>query len=416
MFPVAAHAAVVVSGDVNPANTATWDDTSTWVYIGDTGNGSISADTGAVLNPYVTYLGNAASGVGEVTVSGAGTLWETTSSLAVGVNGHGTLNIENGATFSNTIGALGVAPGASGTVKVDGTGSVWTSTSTVHIGSAGDGIVHLKNGGAMVTTGQSFMGYNSGSKGDMMIDGSGSLWTSSGNIYVGRYANATVSLTNGGSISQPLGGFYAGYFAGTDGSISIDGTNSSWTLNNTLNLALSGSGSLDLTNGGHVSNLNAELGYNAGAVADVLVTGANTTWESSGNLRVGRLGSAVVEISDGALVKVGGSLEIDGDLNGDSFINMSTGGRLALLGEADESIAAFLGLSTGSDAIRYWESDWTDISFATVGVDYSLAYFDAGELAGFTVLTVAEIPEPSVFAFVIGVMGFFVVFERNSRR
>jgi hypothetical protein len=74
---------------------------------------------------------------------------------------------------------------------------------------------------------------------------------------------------------------------------------------------------------------------------------------------------------------------------------MSTGGALALFGDADDSLAAFLGLINGTDAIRYWDESiagWADITGATYGDDYRLSYLDEGELAGYTILTVGFIP------------------------
>ena len=52
----------------------------------------------------------------------------------------------------------------------------------------------------------------------------------------------------------------------------------------------------------------------------------------------------------------------------------------------------------GTDAIRYWDdsvSDWADITGATYGEDYTLSYLTAGDLAGYTVLTV---PEPATLS------------------
>ena len=71
---------------------------------------------------------------------------------------------------------------------------------------------------------------------------------------------------------------------------------------------------------------------------------------------------------------------------------------LALRGEADDSLEDFLGLVSGTDAIRYWDaslSNWADLTNATLGDDYSLEYFTEGKLMGYTLLTVGTVPEPS---------------------
>ncbi|MGB2999040.1 MAG: PEP-CTERM sorting domain-containing protein, partial [Phycisphaerae bacterium] len=93
-----------------------------------------------------------------------------------------------------------------------------------------------------------------------------------------------------------------------------------------------------------------------------------------------------------------GTLTIDEDCDGDGFINMSTGGMLALFGDAADSLGDFLGLIEGTDAIRYWDddiSDWDDITNATMGEDYQISYLSAGDLSGYTMLTV---PEPATLS------------------
>ncbi len=94
-------------------------------------------------------------------------------------------------------------------------------------------------------------------------------------------------------------------------------------------------------------------------------------------------------------MSVAGALTIDYNGGDDSFVNMATGGKLALFGDADGSLAQFMVLIEGAGAIRYWDSsiaDWADITGATLGIDYTLEYLTDGDLAGYTMLTV---PEPA---------------------
>jgi hypothetical protein len=70
---------------------------------------------------------------------------------------------------------------------------------------------------------------------------------------------------------------------------------------------------------------------------------------------------------------------------------MSNSGKLAIYGNAASSITAFLALVDGSDNITYWNgSDWSNITSATAGTDYTLAA-GTGDLAGYTVLTVTAV-------------------------
>ena len=95
-----------------------------------------------------------------------------------------------------------------------------------------------------------------------------------------------------------------------------------------------------------------------------------------------------------------GTLTIDLNGVGNSFVNMATGGKLALWGNADSSLAQFLGLVAGTDAIRYWSASlarWTPLTAAGLGSQYTLQYQTAGELTGYTLLTVLASGPPGDF-------------------
>ena len=155
---------------------------------------------------------------------------------------------------------------------------------------------------------------------------------------------------------------------------------------------------MDITDGSSVGDYRVRIGSQGGSTGEVTVDGGTWTWENAG-LTVGQYGSGTLDIINGGMVSVAGFLCIDEDLDGNSFTNMATGGRLALLGEADDSLGSFLDLIDGTDAIRYWDTDlalWADITTATYGDDYTMDYLTEGDLAGYTMLTVTTpIPEPA---------------------
>lgn len=227
-----------------------------------------------------------------------------------------------------------------------------------------------------------------------------SAWDLSTAGYIGKTGNGTMGITGGDAVSNGYG--YIGFNSGSTGEVTVDGANSTWTDNGELIIGYSGNGTLNITGGSAVSNNSwGYIGFNSGSTGKVTVDGVNSTWANNSSLRVGDHGSGTLEISNGGLVSVAGLLTIDYHGNGDDFINMSTGGMLALHGDGDDSIVDFLGLAQGTGAIRYWDSSiarWADITGATYGLDYTLEYLTVGELAGYTMLTVGTVPEPGMMA------------------
>ena len=72
-----------------------------------------------------------------------------------------------------------------------------------------------------------YLGYHAGSTGTATVDGTGSTWTNSGYLYIGNSGNGTLNITNGGKVSNSYG--YLGYNSGSTGTATVDGTGSTWT-------------------------------------------------------------------------------------------------------------------------------------------------------------------------------------------
>ena len=290
----------------------------------------------------------------------------------------GRLDITDGSKVHSRFGHVGELFEVSGTVAVDGDGSTWTNAAELVIGVEGIGVLHITNGGA-VNSAAGCLGLDADSDGPglgrrstgmAMVDGAGSTWTNAAELFIGR----------------------------------------------------AGDGALHITNGGAVSNHYGLVGYNSSGSGTVTVDGPGSTWTNSRELYVGDKGAGTLTITNGGLVTVSNRLVIDRDLNGDGWINMSTGGMLALGGQADASLDAFLDLIGGTDAVNYWDAglnDWADITLGTRGPDYSLTYWDTGDLAGFTVLKVggetpSTVPAPS--ALLLASTGLILVRRWRYRR
>jgi len=243
------------------------------------------------------------------------------------------------------------------------------------------------------------------------VSGVGSNWTNFKQLHVGYFGNGTLEITNGGAVSNTDA--YIGWYSRSASAATVSGAGSTWTNFGTLYIGYEGDCPLDITNGGAVSNTDGYIGYDSRSTSVVTVDGVGSTWANSGDLYVGYEGEGTLNIAAGGLVSVGGGLTIDYDGGGDSFITMATRGMLALSGDADDLLGDFLGLIDGTDDIRYWDdsvSDWADITGGTRGVDYTLEYLTEGDLAGYTLLTV---PEPATLS--ILALGGLALLRRRNR-
>lgn len=96
--------------------------------------------------------------------------------LAVGHDTIGELRIDNGSEFSNARGFIGKNSGANGIVTVDGIGSAWTNTEELYVGYEGNGILNITDGGYVFTKGSGALGSAAGSHGAVTVSGPGSTW------------------------------------------------------------------------------------------------------------------------------------------------------------------------------------------------------------------------------------------------
>ncbi|MCD4824621.1 MAG: PEP-CTERM sorting domain-containing protein [Phycisphaerae bacterium] len=316
---------------------------STWstshLTIGNSGSGTLNITDGGEVTSMSSYVGCYSSSTGEVTVDGPGSTWTASADLYFGYSGSGTMNISNGGSVSsgNTYSMgnyIGHNSGSTGEVTVDGPGSTWTVSSDLYIGNSGSGTLNIFNGGSVVSNdnmpsapSSSYIGYNSGSTGTVTVEGEGSSWEID-NLYVGHSSSGAMNIINGGSVvsgSTPVPDphAYIGYNSGSTGTVMVDGPGSTWTLPGGLIVGHSGSGTLNVTNSGSVGNSSMfsednYIGYNSGSTGTVTVNGSGSTWTVPRNLTVGYFGSGTLNISNG------GSVEITGDMMG-SYIGYNSG-------------------------------------------------------------------------------------------
>jgi T5SS/PEP-CTERM-associated repeat protein len=370
------HAAIVPTGSVIPADPKTWT-SSTYGFVGNTGYGDVTVDFGSDLNSYQGYIGYNTDSTGVVTVDGTGSTWTNNSDLFVGQNGDGTLNITNGGAVSNSNGRIGHYSSSAGVVTVDGTDSTWTNSWYLYVGQDGDGTLNITNGGAVSNNRHGYIGLSNDSTGVVTVDGNDSTWNSP-YLHVGYNGDGTLNITNGGTVNNIGGGYisYIGHYSSSTGVATVDGGSSTWiNSGGDLYVGNEGSGTLSITDGGTVSNQYGKIGYSPDSTGVVTVDGGSSTWTNNSHLFVGNEGSGTLSITGGGTVSnqdygsIGyyldstGVVTVDGTDStwtnnsslfvghvGDGTLNITNGGSVTAL-EASINSQSLLAIDVGNGSL-----------------------------------------------------------------
>lgn len=316
---------------------------STWtnsgdVSVGDHGTGALTISNGALaITAGNSIVGNL--GTGAATVSGGGTVWSAGVNLAVGLHASGTLQVLQGGSVSTTSTDIGAGTGTHGAVTIDGTGSA-LGAGALTVGEAGIGQLTISGGGSVNSTG-TILGYYGGSSGSALVSGTGSTWATDG-LTVAEAGSGALAISNGGAVTS-TGAIKIGADAGVTGSVTVDGAGSSLGLNSNavLSVGEAGIGTLTITNGGSVANVDARVGNLAGATGSVLVDGAGSSWSTANVLFLGVAGTGTLTVSNG--------------------------GHITSIGAAIGAVAGGSGSAVIDGAGSSWTSTSLSVGYATTG-------------------------------------------------
>ena len=197
----------------------------------------------------------------------------------------------------------------------------------------------ISNGGE-VSSDSGNIGNGTPGTGTVTVDGTGSTWTNTGDLIVGNNGTGELTIQNGGVVSNTDG--LIGNNSGSTGKVTVDGAGSSWTYGGSLIVGNSGDGELVISNGGHVSYSSSTqfattIGNAAGSTGKVTVDGAGSGLTHNSTFIVGFSGNGELSIRNGALVS-----------NVTGLIGLSSG-------------------STGKVTVDGAGSTWTNTGSLTVG-------------------------------------------------
>ena len=141
-----------------------------------------------------------------------------------------------------------------------------------------------------------------GAQGTLNVSGSNTLdayWINVGNLspYFG-----SLNISDGGRVSDSIA--YIGVLGGSVGNVTVSGTGSQWNTSASDQFYIGdyGQGTLTISNGGAVNSNGAYLAFQPGSTGNVLISGSGSQWNISGTLNVGLYGQGTLTIQNGGVV------------------------------------------------------------------------------------------------------------------
>ena len=312
-----------------------WSNNGT-LYVGIygcSGNSLTIANGGQVFNndAHIGWSGYNSPNIGtsnSVTVTGPGSLWSNNGSLYVGdVDVSSSLTISNGARVINGNGCIGQPSGAvpgsgsGSSVIVTGPGSVWQNNGDLSVGNASGNSLTISNGG-QVSNGNATIG-SWGSGSSVAVTGAGSLWNNSGTLYVGKGSGNSLTIANGGQVLS--GNSYIGYSGyGSSNAVIVTGPGSLWSNSGNLYVGnASYNNSLIISNSGIVTATNVIIGAYTPNGNALTVSGG---WLYATNAAA----SGALNVNNGTLTLNTGTVTVNQFLatNGASSVVKFNGGTL----------------------------------------------------------------------------------------
>jgi T5SS/PEP-CTERM-associated repeat protein len=324
----------------------------------------------------LAYIGHGEnSSNNSVVVTGPSSLLSSAGSgLAVGYLGSGnSLVISDGAKvlggspdqyFSSYIGYGSNSSGNS--VLVTGANSLWSSSGDLYIGNEGSSNSLTVADGGTVANSYGYIGsyntsYNTSSNNSVLVTGANSLWTNSQDIFVGlSLSDNSMVISNGGTVASVYG-YIGSYDTSSNNSVLVTGANSLWTNSEEIYVGLFlGDNSMVISNGGTVANTYGYIGFfSTSSNNSVLVTGASSLWTNSGELHVGREGSGnSLTVADGGTVAASG-IRIAALADSSGTLNI---GRFGTNDAAGTIIAPTIAFGDGTGSINFNQSNAMTLS------------------------------------------------------
>lgn len=317
-------------GTINLADDSSYIITNRFTVGNNSGHATVNIQSGARIatdeafiagSPYLT-AGSTTTGV--VSVDGSPSFLSVSGGLAVGHQGNGSLNLSNlGSLFSGET-SIATLPGSTGAVTL--TGGYWEAAGNIFVSgwsgsttSGGTGSLKVLSGGfvratmlKVFSTGFAQIDNGSTSIPGLYIIGNPPAHTAGGtfgDILVGQSGSGRMEIRNGGAARGNRG--YLGFAAGSNGAALVSGKGAApsiWECAGSVWVGNGGNGTLEVRDGASVNSAgNGYIAFTSGTQGYALVSGINSEWTSSANLYIGGNGggpggSGTLQLENGGTV------------------------------------------------------------------------------------------------------------------
>ncbi|MGN1274037.1 MAG: PEP-CTERM sorting domain-containing protein, partial [Thermoguttaceae bacterium] len=263
--------------------------------VGENGTGTANISGGTLNLNYIMYAG--LNNQGTVNISDSANV-TVTGNIIAGYNTvpteendvKGQINVSGGNVTTNGNVLVGNQAGAKGELNLSG-GNL-TAASELRVGDAGNGTLNV-TGGEMTVAGLANIAYAEGSTGKLTIqNGKVTLTNSGGTFRVARYGEGTVEVLEGGQLIVKNNATQLGYYSGGKGTLTIDGGSAELhTLQ--VGFAAGATGHFNMLDGTlTITQTEINVGYNGTGYATISGGEVNLT-----SLRVGRENGSVGELT-----------------------------------------------------------------------------------------------------------------------
>ncbi len=305
----------ILSGTNNPElvlDNSSFDNGTEEIQIGNASaeSGTVTLDINTTMNSGAADIGLASGSTGTATINSG--QWTLSGPLDIGVAGTGTLTVNAQATVTSNaaeLSSIGRDLNSSGTVTVDG-GSL-SYDSGLELGRDGSGTLRLYNGGTL-TTGVTVISNASGGNSSVTIDNG--QWTLTDYLSVGRVGVGELIINTLGSVTvNTTFAFSSIAEAGGEGTVTVNG--GLLTYSSGLRLGSSGTATLNINNGGTVTNQTGVIVATSDTQPSTATVNTGT-WNNHAGLIVGgselnpHSGPSTLNIHAEGLVNVTGTLKV----------------------------------------------------------------------------------------------------------